>query len=49
MRAAVVTSFKEPLAIEDRPIPEPGPGQCGKQGQGFKTVEKVGVGFFTNV
>jgi len=27
MRAAVVTSFKEPLAIEDRPIPEPGLGQ----------------------
>src|SRR5262249_50854024 len=27
MRAAVVRSFKEPLVIEERPIPEPGPGQ----------------------
>jgi propanol-preferring alcohol dehydrogenase len=27
MRAAVVRSFTEPLVIEDRPIPEPGPGQ----------------------
>jgi propanol-preferring alcohol dehydrogenase len=27
MRAAVVNSFSEPLAIEERPIPEPGPGQ----------------------
>jgi len=27
MRAAVVNSFTEPLAIEERPIPEPGPGQ----------------------
>ena len=27
MRAAVVTSFGQPLAIEDRPIPEPGRGQ----------------------
>jgi len=27
MRAAVVTAFKEPLVIEDRAIPEPGPGQ----------------------
>jgi len=27
MKAAVVREFKKPLAIEDRPIPEPGPGQ----------------------
>jgi len=27
MRAAVVQKFGEPLVIEDRPIPEPGPGQ----------------------
>ena len=27
MRAAVVHTFHEPLVIEDRPIPEPGPGQ----------------------
>jgi propanol-preferring alcohol dehydrogenase len=27
MRAAVVTHFGQPLQIEDRPIPEPGPGQ----------------------
>ncbi|HTX82181.1 MAG TPA: zinc-dependent alcohol dehydrogenase [Streptosporangiaceae bacterium] len=27
MRAAVVEQFGEPLVIEDRPIPEPGPGQ----------------------
>ena len=27
MRAAVVQQFGEPLVIEDRPIPEPGPGQ----------------------
>jgi len=27
MRAAVVTSFESPLTIEERPIPEPGPGQ----------------------
>ena len=27
MRAAVVRSFTEPLVIEDRPMPEPGPGQ----------------------
>jgi propanol-preferring alcohol dehydrogenase len=27
MRSAVVTSFDTPLAIEERPIPEPGPGQ----------------------
>jgi propanol-preferring alcohol dehydrogenase len=27
MRAAVVHSFGEPLVIEERPIPEPGPGQ----------------------
>lgn len=27
MRAAVVRKFGEPLVIEDRPIPEPGPGQ----------------------
>jgi alcohol dehydrogenase, propanol-preferring len=27
MRAAVVRSFGAPLEIEDRPIPEPGPGQ----------------------
>lgn len=27
MRAAVVRSFTEPLVVEDRPIPEPGPGQ----------------------
>lgn len=27
MKAAVVTDFRTPLQIEDRPIPEPGPGQ----------------------
>jgi hypothetical protein len=27
MKAAVVRAFKEPLIIEDRPIPEPGDGQ----------------------
>jgi propanol-preferring alcohol dehydrogenase len=27
MKAAVVTDFTEPLTIEDRPIPAPGPGQ----------------------
>ncbi len=27
MKAAVVTSFTQPLAIQDRPIPVPGPGQ----------------------
>jgi propanol-preferring alcohol dehydrogenase len=27
MRAAVVTGFGRPLVIEDRPVPEPGPGQ----------------------
>jgi len=27
MKAAVVTSFTEPLVLEDRPVPEPGPGQ----------------------
>jgi alcohol dehydrogenase, propanol-preferring len=27
MRAAVVRQFGEPLVIEDRPVPEPGPGQ----------------------
>jgi alcohol dehydrogenase, propanol-preferring len=27
MKAAVVPEFGEPLVIEDRPIPEPGPGQ----------------------
>jgi propanol-preferring alcohol dehydrogenase len=27
MRAAVVRHFHEPLVIEDRPIPTPGPGQ----------------------
>ena len=27
MKAAVVREFGEPLVIEDRPIPEPGPGQ----------------------
>ena len=27
MRAAVVTTFNEPLSIEDRPVPEPGRGQ----------------------
>jgi alcohol dehydrogenase, propanol-preferring len=27
MKAAVVTSFTEPLEIQDRPIPTPGPGQ----------------------
>ena len=27
MRAAVVNSFSEPLALEDRPVPEPGSGQ----------------------
>ena len=27
MKAAVVREFGQPLVIEDRPIPEPGPGQ----------------------
>ncbi|MGR0319428.1 zinc-dependent alcohol dehydrogenase [Agromyces sp. ZXT2-3] len=27
MRAAVVTAFDRPVALQDRPIPEPGPGQ----------------------
>lgn len=27
MKAAVVTSFTTPLELEDRPVPEPGPGQ----------------------
>ncbi|NPC97811.1 alcohol dehydrogenase AdhP [Nocardioides sp. zg-DK7169] len=27
MRAAVVTSFTEPLQLQDRPVPTPGPGQ----------------------
>ncbi|HET9974909.1 MAG TPA: alcohol dehydrogenase catalytic domain-containing protein, partial [Streptosporangiaceae bacterium] len=27
MRAAVVPAFGQPLVIEDRPVPEPGPGQ----------------------
>ncbi len=27
MRAAVVHEFREPLVIEDRPVPEPGPGE----------------------
>jgi len=27
MKAAVVTSFTEPLVVEDRPVPTPGPGQ----------------------
>jgi alcohol dehydrogenase, propanol-preferring len=27
MRAAVVSAFGQPLVIEDRPVPEPGPGQ----------------------
>jgi alcohol dehydrogenase, propanol-preferring len=27
MKAAVVTRFGQPLVIEDRPVPEPGPGQ----------------------
>ena len=27
MRAAVVRNFREPLRIEERPVPEPGPGQ----------------------
>lgn len=27
MKAAVVTSFTEPLEVHDRPVPEPGPGQ----------------------
>jgi propanol-preferring alcohol dehydrogenase len=27
MRAAVVKAFKMPLVIEDRPVPEPGPGE----------------------
>jgi alcohol dehydrogenase, propanol-preferring len=31
MRAAVVTQFGAPLVIEDRPIPEPGPGQITVQ------------------
>ena len=31
MKAAVVTQFGRPLVIEDRPIPEPGPGQITVQ------------------
>ena len=27
MRAAVIQEFGRPLVIEDRPVPEPGPGQ----------------------
>jgi propanol-preferring alcohol dehydrogenase len=27
MKLAVVTSFTEPLEIQDRPVPERGPGQ----------------------
>ena len=27
MRAAVVTAFDRPVSLEERPIPEPGPGQ----------------------
>ena len=27
MKAAVVRAFKQPLVLEDRPIPEPGEGQ----------------------
>jgi len=27
MRAAVVRAFREPLTIEERPIPTPGPGE----------------------
>jgi len=27
MRAAVVPGFGQPLVIEERPVPEPGPGQ----------------------
>ncbi|GAA4381883.1 alcohol dehydrogenase AdhP [Nocardioides caricicola] len=27
MKAAVVTSFTEPLELQDRPVPEPGPGE----------------------
>ena len=33
MKAAVVRQFGEPLVIEDRPIPEPGPGQITIQMQ----------------
>lgn len=33
MRAAVVRQFGEPLVIEERPIPEPGPGQVTVQMQ----------------
>ena len=33
MKAAVVQQFGEPLVIEDRPIPEPGPGQITVQMQ----------------
>jgi alcohol dehydrogenase, propanol-preferring len=33
MRAAVVQQFGEPLVIEDRPVPEPGPGQITVQMQ----------------
>jgi alcohol dehydrogenase, propanol-preferring len=33
MKAAVVRRFGEPLVIEDRPIPEPGPGQITVQMQ----------------
>ena len=33
MKAAVVRKFGEPLVIEDRPVPEPGPGQVTVQMQ----------------
>ena len=33
MRAAVLQQFGEPLVIEDRPIPEPDPGQITVQMQ----------------
>lgn len=50
MKAAVVTGFAEPLIIQDRHIPEPGPGQIlvknhlqGHQGRTRDTVERVAV------
>ncbi len=49
MKAAVVRKFKEPLVIENMPIPEPAPDQVlirvrghsrGKRGRGTESREK---------
>src|ERR671939_659031 len=39
MKAAVVRAFGEPLVIEERPDPKPGPGQVR-----IRVVEKLGDG-----